>query len=61
MEAMRIQLLIAEASARGVRLRDMPGEWFVIPEGASLENSMIAVISVFACNRLMDEGAYDEA
>ena len=61
MEAMRIQLLIAEASARGVRLRDMPGEWFVIPDGASLENSMIAVISVFACNRLMDEGKYDEA
>ena len=61
MEAMRIQLLIAEASARGVRLRDMPGEWFVIPDGASLENSMVAVISVFACNRLMDEGKYDEA
>ena len=61
MEAMRIQLLIAEASARGVRLRDMPGEWFMIPDGASLENSMVAVISVFACNRLMDEGKYDEA
>ena len=61
MEAMRIQLLIAEASARGVRLRDMPGEWFAIPDGASLENSMVAVISVFACNRLMDEGKYDEA
>ena len=61
MDAMRIQLLIAEASARGVRLRDMPGEWFVIPDGASLENSMVAVISVFACNRLMDEGKYDEA
>lgn len=61
MEAMRIQLLIAEASARGVRLRDMPEEWFVIPDGASLENSMVAVISVFACNRLMDEGKYDEA
>lgn len=61
MEAMRIQLLIAEASARGVRLRDMPGEWFVIPDGASLENSMVAVISVFACNRLMDEGKYAEA
>ena len=61
MEAMRIQLLIAEASARGVRLRDMPEEWFVIPAGASLENSMVAVISVFACNSLMDEGKYDEA
>ncbi len=61
MEAMRIQLLIAEASAQGIRLRDMPKEWFVTPDGASLENSMVAVIAVFACNRLMDEGNYDEA
>ena len=61
MEAMRIQLLIAEASARGVRLRDMPASWFEVPDGASLENSMVAVIAVFACNRFMDEGKYDEA
>lgn len=61
MEAMRIQLLIAEASARGIRLRDMPAFWFEIPDGASLENSMVAVIAVFACNRLMDEGKYADA
>ena len=60
MEAMRRQLLLAEASARGIRLRDMPAEWFVIPDGGSLENSMVVVIAVFACNRLMDEGKYDE-
>ena len=60
MEAMRVQLLIAEASARGMRLRDMPTEWFSVPDGTSLENSMVAAIAVFACNRLMDEGKYDE-
>ncbi len=60
MEATRIQLLVSEASSRGVRLRDMPAEWFAIPVGASLENSMVAVIGVLACNRLMDEGRYDE-
>ncbi|MBQ7299047.1 MAG: M50 family metallopeptidase [Clostridia bacterium] len=60
-EAMRIQLLTAEAIARGKRLRDLPAEWFTVPEEASLENSMVAVIAVFACNRLMDEGRYEEA
>lgn len=61
MEAMRTQLLLSEAAARGKRLRDMPAEWFVVPDGVSLENSMVAAIAVFACNRLMDEGNYDEA
>jgi len=61
MEAMRIQLLIAEASARGIRLRDMPASWFEVPEETSLKNSMVVVIAVFACNRLMDEGKYEEA
>ena len=58
---MRTQLLIAEALARGMRLRDMPAEWFVLPDNTSLENSMIAAIAVFACNRLMDEGRYEDA
>lgn len=58
-EAMRIQLLTAEASAAGVRLRDMPAAWFEVPAGGSAENSMVAVIRVLACNRLMDEGQYE--
>lgn len=61
MEATRIQLLVSEAGARGVRLRDMPLEWCTVPEGTSLENSMVAVIAVLACNRLMDEGKFAEA
>jgi len=61
MEAMRIQLLASEAISRGKRLRQMPSAWFCVPEDAPLENSMVAVIAVFACNRLMDEGRYDEA
>lgn len=60
-EAMRMQLLTAEAIARGKRLRDLPAEWFTVPEEASLDNSMVAVMAVFACNRLMDEGRYEEA
>lgn len=60
MEAMRIQLLIVAESAKGIRLRGMPSAWFEIPEGWDSENSLIAVIRVFACNRLMDEGRYAE-
>jgi len=45
----------------GVRIRDMPEEWFVMPEEDGLQNTMTAVLAVLACNRKMDEGRLEEA
>lgn len=56
-----IQLKINEQIASGVRLKDMPDEWFEIPSEESMKNSMTAVIGVFACNRLMDQMKFEEA
>ncbi|WP_070001013.1 hypothetical protein [Cellulosilyticum sp. I15G10I2] len=63
-EALRsfwIQLKVNEQIAAGVRLKDMPEEWFEIPSEASMKNSVTAVMGVFACNRLMDQMKFEEA
>ncbi|MBE6933077.1 MAG: M50 family metallopeptidase [Ruminococcaceae bacterium] len=56
-----VQLKVTEQTAKGVRLKDMPEEWFVVPADEKMKNSLTAAIGVFACNRLMDAHAFDEA
>ena len=63
-EAMRsfwVQMKVNEQIAKGIRLKDMPDEWFVVPSDDAMKNSMVAVMGVFACNRMMDEKRFDEA
>lgn len=54
------QLKINEQVAKGVKLKDMPAEWFEIPSDEDMQNSMVATIAVFACNRLMDMKQFEE-
>lgn len=56
-----IQMKFVEETARGTRMKDMPGEWFAAPADEDMKNSMVAAIGVFACNRLMDEHRFAEA
>ena len=60
-EAFWVQLKVAEQSAKGVRLKDMPAEWFTVPTDEAMKNSMVATRCVFACNKLMDEEKFEEA
>ncbi len=63
-EAMRafwVQMKINGEVAKGVRLKDMPGEWFDVPSDEAMKNSMVAALGVFACNRLMDAARFEEA
>lgn len=63
-EAMRsfwVQLKVTEQSSKGIRLKDMPDEWFAVPSDEAMKNSMVAVMGVFACNRMMDAGKFKEA
>lgn len=55
------QLKVAEQSAKGIRIKDMPSEWFTVPSDEAMKNSMVAALGVLASNRLMDEGRLDEA
>lgn len=56
-----IQLKTNQLLAQGVRLKDMPEEWFVVPTDEEMSNSMVSVLGVFACNRLIDAQKFDEA
>lgn len=56
-----LQMKAAGQSAQGVRLRDMPEEWFFMPSRAMIKNSMCASAGVFTCSRLMDQMKFEEA
>lgn len=56
-----VQLKANQQVAQGVRLRDMPAEWFVMPEPEIMKQGIAAAIGVFYCNRLMDEQWFEEA
>lgn len=63
-EALRafwIQMKINHQVSTGVRLKDMPEEWFCIPSEEAMHNSMVATIGVLACNRLMDQHRFLDA
>lgn len=63
-EALRafwIQMKIAEQMSVGVRLKDMPDEWFYMPLEKAMKNSLVASVGVFRCNRWLDALCFEEA
>lgn len=61
MEAFWLQLKINELSIKGVRLKDMPEEWFSLPADDAMQNSLVAAKGLFLSNRLMDQARFAEA
>ena len=55
-EAFRKTLLINAAQTEGVRISEMPDEWFILPEGADMQNVHCASLMVFASSRPLDRG-----
>lgn len=56
-----IQMKVNEQISRGMRLSDMPEEWFVLPGEAAMDNGLTAYIGVLAGSRAMDQGRLEEA
>lgn len=56
-----IRLKVDERLAQGMRLKEMPGEWFAMPDESSLGESLIANLGTLACQRLMDAQQFDRA
>lgn len=55
-------LKVGEAQAEDVRVKDMPADWFAVPDDLErLRNPLVASVAVLACNRLLDEGRAPEA
>lgn len=56
-----VQLKTNEMLTKGVRVKDMPEEWFSIPEDKDLMNGVTATMAVYYGNRLMDSHCFTEA
>ncbi len=61
LHAFWVQLKANEQSSKGVRLKEMPDEWFSVPADEEMKNSTCAVMGVFACSRLMETQEFEEA
>lgn len=60
LEAFRIQMVLNKLQSEGLRLKDMPEEYFVWPRQESRSNVLIASCAVFCLNRLLDEHRFEE-
>ena len=58
--AFLLQFKIQERIANGDRLRDMPDEWFFIPNDDRMKNGIVAASGIIMCNRLMDMKRFKE-
>lgn len=56
-----VQMTVNDQGSQGVRLKDMPEEWFAVPTDEAMKNDMTAVMAVLAENRLMDLHLFEEA
>ena len=55
------QLRINADLGDGMRLRDMPEEWFFVPPDADLSDPLICSAAILACSRLHDQRLFAEA
>ncbi len=56
-----IQMQANSVSHEGIRLSEMPEDWFTMPAEEDMGDALTASIAFFRENRLIDAGAYDEA
>lgn len=60
-DAFCLQLKMNEKIGNGIRLKEMPKEYFIMPAEEEMSNELVTSMGVFACNRLMDEHQFEEA
>lgn len=56
-----VQMKTNELVSKGIRIKDMPAEWFRVPSMEGMKNSMTSVMGVFACNWLLDTHEFQKA
>ena len=61
MRAFWVQMQSAAQTAQGVRLKDMPDEWFQLPADEAMQSGVTATLGVLLANRLMDQHRFREA
>lgn len=61
LRAFWVQMKINEALTQGVRTKDMPEQWFDLPDDEGMQNPMVAAVGYAACCRYMDDHRFKEA
>lgn len=56
-----VQLSVNAALVDGMRMKDMPDEWFELPPDDRLDETFAATLAVFAENRMMDRHDFGDA
>ena len=56
-----IQMKANALQSRGMRLKDMPDEWFVIPGKEDYDSGIVSYIPYAASDRLVAQGKHEEA
>lgn len=60
MGAFWVQMKLAEAMAAGIRMKDMPDEWFWVPTDDEMKNVTLGAVGFLTCGRLLDAEKFDE-
>ena len=61
LRAFWVQMKMNQQVSEGIRMKNMPEEWFRMPAEEEMKNSMVSVLGVMACGRLMDEHRFEDA
>ncbi len=61
LRAFWVQMKVNEGQAAGVRLKDMPEEWFAMPSQEDMGNSMCSALAVFRTSWFMDRQEFTQA
>ena len=60
-QSFNIQLLVAECQSRGIKLQNMPEEWFIMPDDSEINNPINATIASLICSREIELGNFYNA
>lgn len=58
--AFYLQMKMNVLQTNGITYREMPEEWFVLPDDSDMDNGLISTLAVYACSRMMEEKKFDE-
>ena len=56
-----MQLKVSECNINGTRIKDLPEEWFFVPEDEELKNTLVSSMAFFYKDRLLDKHKFSEA
>lgn len=56
-----VQLKVYQENINGVRIKDLPAQWFELPEDADINNVLISPLLLLKVNYLMETEQFEEA